>query len=369
MGKKPLKKRLGRRAIAGVVASVTGKEECSVRVMRAEDLVPRAVLPTGHDNLDAAITIGGLPTGRLITYNGPPGCGKTTRAIENIEMAQRLGGLGVYFDFESKLDLPYVQTLGVDMPGFVYSTPRYIEEGFGLTEKLITALREEDEEAPVVFVWDSASAAKCKASFEADWDDFNMAREARVYANHLPRFARLVAETNAIVIGITQQKVKIEGMGKFSVIKDKIGPGNTWEHQTALVLSWVRRQVIRAKVKGGKGKKGKAKSVRLGMEISTIEVIKNQVGPAWEKAEMMLRYGEGYDPVWSTFQMALAKGLITKSGAWYSIDDVRLGQGADNAVETLRNDEDMLADLRIPLRAGYEAPVVGYEGGYEEDED
>ena len=348
------------------MASAADTSDVPVRVMRAEEIVPRGVLPTGHDTFDHALGIGGLPSGRLITYHGHPACGKTTRALEDIVNVQRRGGVGVYEDFESKLDLNYAAALGVDMEAFIYLTPRWIEEGMELTEQMIGVLREEDPDMPVVFVWDSASAAKCKASMEAKdgYEDFNMSREARVYANHMPRFCRVIQQTNAILIGIAQRRDKIEMKGPFSVKKEKIGPGNAWGHHTSLVLSWIKGTVIRGKVKGAKGKK-----VLTGTELSRIQVVKNQAGgEPWREFELLLRYGTGYDQAWSTFQAALNAGLITKSGAWYSIDDYRLGQGVDNCVEELRKDQDVLDELRIPLRAGFDLPIVGWDEPIDEDD-
>jgi recombination protein RecA len=334
------------------MAKAAGTEISPARIYRADEIVPGEVLPTKHPNLDWAIGMGGLPTGRIITYYGPPACGKTTLALEAIRNAQERGGIGVFFDFEAKLDLAYVEKLGIDMDFFIHIIPAHIQEAMSMTEKSLKALREDDPEAPAVFVWDSVSSAKGKQAYESDWEDYNFAGEARVYADKLPRFARLVTETKAIVIGIAQKRIKMDG----GFVQNKVGAGNAWLHHTTTVLSWVKKKVQ------------KGKTTEPASEISTIEITKNQVGAPLRQARLLMRYGEGYDEGYSMIEAGVRAGIIEKSGAYYSYGSDRIAQGAEKAAAALRDNPKLWAEIEAVLRADYTRPLVGYDTGGEEGE-
>lgn len=337
----------GRQAIVAAMAKAGSTELSPARIYRAEEVVPSNIVPTGHDNLDLALGIGGLPAGRIATFYGPPGCGKTSFALQLTALVQKLGGVGVYYDFEDKLDLPYAEMLGIDMDYFIHDKPAYIEEALAKTEEYLGVLREEDPNAPVIFVWDSVSSAKSKMSFEGKWEDHNWASESRIYSDKLPKFVRLVARTQAIIIGITQKRVSMAG-GRT---QNKIGPGSAWQHHNTVILSWVKHTKLKKVTKPG--------------ELSEIEVTKNQVGTAWHRAELLFEYGAGYNPYYSTFQAALSKGLIGKSGSWYSMGDKQIGQGKDLVIEKLASDPALLEAVRKELRSDIVAKVVGTD----DDED
>jgi len=327
------------------MAKAASTEFSPARIYRADEVVPSDILPTGHDNLDLALCIGGLPMRRIITFYGKPQCGKTTLALEEIREAQYRGGFGIYFDFESKLEIPYVEQLGVDMDFFIHDHPEHIQEAMQKTEDYLKVLRAEDERAPLIIVWDSVSDAKSKAVMGQEWDATNWANEARVYSDRLSKYARMIASGNAMVIGIAQLRKQQKGQ----ITVDKVGPGNCWLHKNAVVLSWVTSTKQKGKVAGPIG------------EVSTIEVSKNQVGIAWRRAELFLEYGIGYDQEFSTLQAAMAAGIVTKSGAWYSLGDDRIGQGKDAVIELFKTKPKLLQKIRTQLRAGITAKVTGYD--------
>lgn len=343
---KPATLRGGRQAMAQAMAAAAGGSTGSTpRIYRSEEVVPRSILPSGHETIDWGFGNGGLPAGRVLTYTGPPACGKTTFAIENIIEVQKRGGIGYYFDFENKFDMDYAVKLGVDPNYFILDAPLHIQDAMAKFEKSIKVLRESAPDMPAIYVWDSVSSAKAKDTEESDWEDYNWAREARVYADKLPKFCRMVADTNAIVIGIAQKRTGMAGR----IAINKVGPGHAWEHHTLCVLDWSSRKRSIGKIGAPDG------------EEVEIEFIKNQVGVPFKKVKLYMVYGEGYDQYWSLLHHATMRGVVDLNGSYYSFAGKTFGQGKEKAIEAMQNDEKLTAAIRAPLRADYSAIEVSYE--------
>jgi len=345
------KKKHSRRSLVQAMAKAGSTELSPARIYRADEVVPSSILPSGYDNLDQALCIGGYPGGRLVTLYGPPACGKTTHALEEVVEAQQRGGVGVYFDFENKLEITYAEQLGVDMDFFIHDCPAYIEEAMQKTQEYLQVLREESPNAPVVFVWDSVTGAQSKMAYEGKWADHNFASESRVYSDKLRRYVRMISNYNALVIGIAQKRIKMDG--GFS--QNKIGPGNSWQHHNTVILSWFKKEKKKGNVKGDES------------EIWDVDVTKNQVGMPHRKFKLLMQYGRGHNRLYSTFQAALAKGVIEKSGTWYSVAGERLGQGKGAVMKSLHDDPLLLANVRTAVRADFSAKEIGSEGDDDEE--
>lgn len=313
------------------------------RIYRAEDIVPRNVIPTGHETLDWGYGTGGMPSGRVITYYGRPGCGKTTLAIQDCINVQKRGGIAYYLDFENKFDMQYAFDLGLDPDFFIIDTPAHIEEGMRKFEDTVGTLRDADPDMPVVYVWDSVTSAKSKDTYESDWEDYNFAREARYYSDKLPKFCRMVSETNAVVIGITQKRMTSAGAGGM---KNKVGPGHAWGHHTVAILEWRMSKRNVGNVSGD------------GEEV-TILFSKNQCGPPFRQAKLYMEYGKGYDPYWSLLEHATKNGVVTRSGAWYSFMGTNFGQGKEKALKEIATNKDLESKIRAQVREEYTAIELG----------
>lgn len=343
------KKKVSKRdTIAKAMAKAGGTTLSPAKIYKAEEIVPSAILPTGYAGVDRIIGIGGIPSGQITTLAGPPACGKTTLALDIVIAAQRLGGIGVYLDFENKFEMAYALRLGVDPNYFILANPNYIEEGFKKVEDMLKVLRAESDTMPVVFVWDSVSSSKAKATFEAGWEDNNWAKEARVFSDKLPRFTKMLSVNNAFMIGIAQKRTATDG----GIARDKIGPGWAWMHYTPLCIKW----------KGPKREKGKIAVGTDGAEVSTLEVSKNQIGPPWRTCSLRMEYGSGYSRVHSLLEEAVLQGLVTKKGSRFYLKDgseTCIGNGHPAATKYLLKNEEIIMELHAQLSAPYTAPIVG----------
>jgi recombination protein RecA len=349
-------------SLAALMATALSTKETPITVYRADEVITRNVMSTGFMHLDMATGAGGLVMGRIVIFHGKEGCGKTTLAIQVGIQAQRRGGLIVYFDYESKLDLPYVKQLGADMDSFVHITPAHIEEGMNQLEKCLKEMAKVDPDLPVVFVWDSVSSATSKFAHEHGFGETKFPPEAKVYAQGLRKVARIVNMGQALLIGITQKKVKIDG----HIVSDKIGVGNAWVHHAYMIIKWVSKQMPdKAKVSG---------SARRGtQETWKVEVVKNQAGDPMKTASLQMNYGRGYDPAHSVLMAGLDLKLVDKSGASYAFDNERFGASAESAVKAIAEDEHLRDRLISAIEAKLSGGALEVEGvtdeGEWEDED
>lgn len=302
----------------------------------------RGVISTQNAEIDAAIGRGGVPLGRLTIIHGGEGGGKTTLALHLVAEVQAQGGIAVYIDLEYKLDPEYAASLGVDISRLIISQPPYMEKVFALIDaavKRAAALREKlGRRVPILIVLDSLNAAITKEMFEADsYEKREMAGTARVVSTHLPKLIRLISKEDAALVFISQVRQKIGVM--FGDAED-IACGNAPKFYASVILN-VRR--ISAEREG---------EVKVGNKVR-VEAKKNQIAPPFKRAEVVIRFGEGFDRAHALLTRAVTKGVILHEGTTYSIasSGEKLGVGIGNAVKFLKKHDEYRAQLAAELLA------------------
>lgn len=265
------------------------------------------VLPTGIDSFDVATAVGGLPEGRLIIYHGKEQSGKTTVAFHCLAAAQAVGGLAIYFDYEQKISLPWVASLGVVVDDLVIAVPTSIEAGFEFIDKAVERTRQESVDCPILVVWDSLHAAPARATLETAYEVKGYPPEARVYAHCMRRFASLGAQRRVTLIAISQVRAKIEQapQGKSQwhphgwEDRGKVAVGNAARFYTSLVAEF-------------KSTKRQQQGQPGGNDVE-VRFTKNQVGPKDGIARFPLMYGRGATP-----------GVDYYAATWEAIRDLGL---------------------------------------------
>ena len=280
-------------------------------------------IPTGSLALDAALGIGGVPKGRIIEIYGPESSGKTTLALHILAEAQKQGGEVAFVDAEHALDPVYAAALGVDIDNLLVSQPDTGEQALEITDALV---RSGAVDAVVV---DSVAALVPKQEIEGEMGDTFVGLQARLMSQALRKLAGTIAKTNCVVIFINQLRMKIGVM---------YGNPETTTGGNALKFYASVRLDIR-----------KASAIKDGDEIIgnqvRVKVIKNKVAPPFKKAEFDLMFNEGISRVGEIVDMGVEKGILTKSGSWYSYEGNKLAQGRDAAKNVLRDNPDLAEEI------------------------
>lgn len=331
-----------RRLGAALARGVAG---CDAHIAAA---APRArgVLPSGCDALDAALGVGGYPEGRLTVLHGPEACGKSTLALHAAAECQRAGGVVLYLDFEHKLDEPYAAALGVDLGALVVATPPHIERAFALLEQACAKLAEGDgEPTPVLLVWDSLHAAVGRRTFEADWEKEHFSPEARAYSLGLARFVPTLSRTRAVLLAISQVRMKLDGY----MPAEKVGVGRAPLFYASVIVK------LRAKRARG--------TVRREGELVEAVVVKNQVAPPYRVVNFPMVYGRGVDGPGAVLEAARLTGLAVpaKAAGWWDLafdgESVRV-QGAGGVGRMAEREPESYARLRAAIRAASLGPTL-----------
>lgn len=278
-------------------------------------------IPTGSLSLDLALGIGGVPKGRIVEIYGPESSGKTTLALHIVAEAQKRGGEVAFIDAEHALDPSYARALGVDIDSMLISQPDTGEQGLEICEALVRS------GAIDVVVVDSVAALTPRAEIEGDMGDSHVGLLARLMSQALRKLAGSIAKTNCIVIFINQLREKVGVMYG--------NPETTTGGRALKFYASVRLDVRR-------GEQLKNGSEVIGNRTK-VKVVKNKVAPPFKVAEFDIIYGEGISKFGSLLDMAVERDIIHKSGAWFSYEDQRIGQGRENARQYLR-DHPELAD-------------------------
>jgi recombination protein RecA len=280
-------------------------------------------ISTGALSLDIALGIGGLPRGRIVEIYGPESSGKTTLALSTIAQAQKTGGVVAFVDAEHALDVGYARKLGVNTQDLLISQPDTGEQALEIVETLVRS------GAIDVLVVDSVAALTPRAEIEGDMGDSHMGLQARLMSQALRKLTAAISRSHTLVIFINQIRMKIGVM--FGNPETTTG-GNALKFYSSVRLD-VRR--IGA-IKNGEDITGNRTSVK---------VVKNKMAPPFGKVEFDLMYGEGISYEGDLVDLSTKYELIDKSGAWYSYNGERMGQGRDQAKNFLRENKHVSAEL------------------------
>ena len=288
-------------------------------------------IPTGILSLDLALGIGGVPRGRIIEIYGPESSGKTTLALHCIAEGQKRGGNAAFIDVEHALDPVYAGNLGVDVDSLLVSQPDTGEQALEITEALVRS------NAIDVIVVDSVAALVPRAEIEGEMGDSFVGLHARLMSQALRKLTGVIAKTNSIVIFINQLREKVGVMYG----NPEVTTGGRALKFYASVRIDVRR--IEALKSGGEiiGNRTRAK------------VVKNKVAPPFREAEFDIMYGEGISRLGEMLDLGVKLDLVQKSGSWFNMGDIRLGQGRDAAKQYFRDHPDEADKLEAAIRRDF----------------
>jgi recombination protein RecA len=292
-------------------------------------------IPTGSLGLDIALGVGGIPRGRVIEIFGPESSGKTTLTLAIIASAQSHGGTAAFVDAEHALDPVYAEKLGVKVNDLLVSQPDTGEQALEITDMLVRS------GAVDVVVVDSVAALTPKAEIEGEMGDQHMGLQARLMSQALRKLTGNIKRSNTMVIFINQIRMKIGVM--FGNPETTTG-GNALKFYASVRLD-IRR--IGA-IKNGEEVVGNQ---------TRVKVVKNKVAPPFREAEFEIMYGSGISREGEIIELGSAHGIIDKSGAWYSYNGERIGQGKDNTRLYLQQHKDIAADIEQKVRLKLLPPV------------
>jgi recombination protein RecA len=287
-----------------------------------------AVIPTGAISLDAALGVGGIPRGRVTEIFGPEASGKTTIALHLIAEVQKAGGVAAFIDAEHALDPVYAQKLGVNTDELLISQPDTGEQALEITETLVRS------GAIDVIVIDSVAALVPRAEIDGEMGDAQMGLQARLMSQALRKLTGIISKSKTAMVFINQLRQKI---GMFVGNPETTTGGNALKFYASVRLD-VRRI---AQIKDSEETTGSRVRVK---------VVKNKVAPPFRQAEFDMMYGEGISHEGDLLDLASERNLVHKSGAWYSYQEERIGQGRENAKKYLKEHPDLAAELEQQLR-------------------
>jgi len=300
----------------------------SIMRMDAKEKVRVEAVPTGAINLDAAIGVGGIPRGRVTEIYGPESSGKTTLCLHVVANAQKLGGVAAFIDAEHALDTEYARKLGVDVEALLISQPDTGEQALEICEILVRS------GAVDIVVIDSVAALVPKAEIEGDMGESHMGLQARLMSQALRKLTGAIARSKTIVIFINQLREKIGVM--FG------NPETTTGGKALKFYSSVRIDIRRiGAVKDGDSVVGSRTKVK---------IVKNKVAAPFRDAEFDILYGEGISREGDVLDLAVLHNIVDKSGAWYSYQGERIGQGRENVRAFLKDNKDVFARVDAELR-------------------
>jgi recombination protein RecA len=287
-----------------------------------------SVISTGSISLDAALGVGGIPRGRVTEIFGPEASGKTTIALHVIAEAQKAGGIAAFIDAEHALDPVYAQKLGVKTDELLISQPDTGEQALEIAETLVRS------GAVDIVVIDSVAALVPKAELDGEMGDPQMGLQARLMSQALRKLTGIISKSKTAMIFLNQIRQKI---GMFVGNPETTTGGNALKFYASVRLD-VRR----------------VNQVKEGEEVTgshvRTKVVKNKVASPFRQAEFDIMYGEGISREGDFLDLAAERGIITKSGAWYSYNDERIGQGRENAKKYLKDNPALAAELDARLR-------------------
>ena len=296
------------------------------------------VIPSGSLGLNLALGVGGYPRGRVIEIYGPESSGKTTLTLHAIAEAQKAGGIAAFIDAEHAFDRFYAAKLGVDVENLIISQPDNGEQALEIADNLIRS------GAIDIIVIDSVAALTPKAEIEGEMGDSRMGLQARLMSQALRKLTGTINKTKCTAIFINQLREKIGVM--FGNPETTTG-GNALKFYASVRID-IRRST---QIKNGDEVIG---------NHSKVKVVKNKVAPPFRQAEFDIMYGEGISKVGEVLDMGVEKGIVQKSGSWYSYNDSKLGQGRDGVKELLKDNPELCEEIEAKIVALIKGePVIG----------
>ncbi len=308
------------------------------------------IIPTGSIALDLALGVGGIPRGRITEIYGPEASGKTTLCQHIIASAQRAGGYAAFIDAEHALDRTYAARCGVDTNNLLISQPDTGEQALEILDALIRS------NAIDVVVIDSVAALTPRAEIEGEMGDSHVGLQARLMSQAMRKLTSAISSSNTAVVFTNQLREKVGVM---------FGNPETTPGGKALKFYASVRLDIR-----------RTDSIKQGQEVmgnrTRVRVVKNKVAPPFRVAEFDIMYSEGISREGGLIDLGLEMGLVKKSGAWFNVGDIRLGQGRENAKDFLRQNSDVAAALEEQIRgniSSFKAGELEVERETEEDDE
>jgi len=285
-------------------------------------------VPTGSISLDIALGLGGVPKGRIIEIYGPESSGKTTVALHMIAEVQKMGGIAGFIDAEHALDPVYAKNIGVDIDNLYISQPDNGEQALEIAETMVRS------GAVDIIIIDSVAALVPKAEIDGEMGDAHVGLQARLMSQALRKLTAVTSKTNCIVVFINQLREKVGVM--FG------NPETTTGGRALKFYASVRLDVRRVE------------SLKQGGDVvgsrTRVKVVKNKIAPPFKEAEFDIMFGKGISKEGDILDIASEIGLINKSGAWYSYNDTKIGQGRENAKQFLADNHEICDELYEKIR-------------------
>ena len=299
-----------------------------MRLGANEKIVEVEAISTGSLGLDIALGIGGLPRGRVVEIYGPESSGKTTLALHVVAEAQKRGGICGFIDAEHALDTVYARKLGVDLENLLISQPDTGEQALEITDTLVRS------GAIDVLVVDSVAALTPKAELEGEMGEMQMGSQARLMSQALRKLTGSISKSRCMVIFINQIRMKI---GVMFGSPETTSGGNALKFYASVRLDIRRIGAIkeREEVVGNQ---------------TRVKVVKNKVAPPFKQIEFDIMYGEGISKTGELVDLGVKAGIVEKSGAWFSFDSERIGQGRENAKAYLKEHPETAAKIERAIR-------------------
>ena len=300
-------------------------------IMQMGDSPDKAVeaISTGSLGLDIALGIGGLPRGRVVEIYGPESSGKTTIALQTVAAAQQAGGIAAFIDAEHALDIHYAQKLGVNIQELVVSQPDDGEQALEIADTLVRSGSVD------IIVIDSVAALTPRSEIDGDMGDSHMGLQARLMSQALRKLTANLNQSGTLLLFINQLRMKIGVM---------FGNPETTTGGNALKFYASVRLDIR-----------KISQIKKGDDVigneTRVKVVKNKMAPPFRQATFEVYYGQGVSREGELIDLGVARGIIQKSGSWYSHNNNRIGQGKDNAKQWLIDNPEIAAAIREEITA------------------
>ncbi len=304
-------------------------------------------ISTGSLGLDIALGIGGLPKGRIIEIYGPESSGKTTLTLHAIAEAQKAGGTAAFVDAEHALDPIYAKKLGVDIDELIVSQPDTGEQALEIVDTLVRS------NAIDILVIDSVAALVPRAEIEGEMGDSHVGLQARLMSQALRKLTGSIARSKCMVIFINQIRMKI---GVMYGNPETTTGGNALKFYASVRLD-IRRT---GQIKDRDDIVGNA---------TRVKVVKNKVAPPFKQVEFDIMYGEGISKIGEMLDIGVKAGLVEKSGAWFSYDSIRIGQGRENAKTYLKEHPELAEKLEQAIRGKTEQVAEGMMTGPDAEDD